>query len=585
MELEISAGERRFTVTAGEDVQTVNIAETQPEMGVFQYQVSVCFSGGTDRSVTLAWEEPMRGVPGFWSPKAGRDRGLRQWWAANENRSSFLDGAPVMALFGQGGENYRTVSLSEAVLPTLLTACVDDFAERDALRLTARLFFEDPPAGNAAVFELRVDARAVPLAEAVNAAARRWEHFYPPKKERPGETAGDYPLYSTWYAYHQHPTQAALEKDLDLAAELGFRALIIDDGWSYAGEGTGDYRFSGTWEPDAEKFPDLAAFIKRAHALGVQVALWLALPFAGAEDPSFLRFSENLLCTDDRMKAGVPDPRWPEVRTFFTDTCADLLRRYGIDGFKLDFLTDFQRQTEVPFSPGMDCETPRAGAEKLLDALSALPGAPFVEFRQYYIGPAAVRYCDLLRVCDCAFDPVTNRIGIVDLRMLGYPPAVHADMLLWSLAETPQTVAAILLNTLFAAPQISVPLSKLPETHLRVLKTYLGYWTAHRELLLHGRISVCCPETNYPCVWAEDEALRITALYAPYPATFTGKPTDLWNAANETAVLLEAKTSGTAAIYDCFGEKIRSAAFAAGAVSLTIPRGGRAEIRVRSSEF
>jgi preprotein translocase subunit Sec63 len=35
-----------------------------------------------------------------------------------------------------------------------------------------------------------------------------------------------------------------------------------------------------------------------------------------------------------------------------------------------------------------------------------------------------------------AYDALTNRIGIVDLRLMGYPIAVHSDMLFWSKKES-----------------------------------------------------------------------------------------------------------------------------------------------------
>ena len=582
-ELTVPAGDRQFTVAVGSAVTDAAILQTEGTGSVSVYKVRLSFANVCgDCAVSMLWREPMKGVVGYWSPSAGRSRELHQWWAANTQSSYLAEGAPVIALFRQGGQNYRTVALSEAVCKTKLSVCVNDFAERESLDLRVRIFEEEAPPATDFTFYLRIDKSARNLARCVCDVGAWWERFYPPRYRPTAEDACAAPLLSSWYACHQHPTQNILEKELPLAAEIGFGATIVDDGWSYPGTGTGNYSSCGTWLPDGDKFPDMAAFAAKAKQHDVAPALWFPLPFMGVDDPHFPDFRARMIAVDDFLRAGILDVRVPSVREFLVDTLAGLCETYGLCGLKLDFLNDLTRPAPAPTAL-CDCATTTEGLQKLLAALDEALKIPardrLLEYRQYYLGPAVTRHCNMLRVCDCAFDVISNRLGVVDLRMLRYPLAVHSDMLLWARDEAPETCAVMLLNVLFAVPQVSVLLQYAPPEQLAVLRRFLGYWNAHRELLLFGPLTVYEPEANYTMVSAEDEALRVTALYSPRPFTYDGKAADAFNATATDNLLFTAEVPGTVTCFDCFGNETARFSFAPGAVSMTIPRGGMAQLR------
>ncbi|MBQ6067445.1 MAG: alpha-galactosidase [Clostridia bacterium] len=582
-EVQINAGGKRFTVSLGDAVTDAAIIQTENADGVAVYEVRLAFADvGGDCAVCLLWHEPMKGVVGYWSPHAGRAHELHQWWAANTQSSCYADGAPVIALFRQGGRNYRTAALSEAVCKTKLSVCVNDFAERESLDLRARIFEEEAPPASPFTFYLRIDESDRNLSRCVGDAGLWWERFYPPRYRPAATDACAAPLFSSWYACHQHPRQAELEKELPLAAELGFGAMIVDDGWSYPGEGTGDYVNCGTWWPDKDKFPDMAAFAAKAKQHGIAPALWFPLPFVGYDNPDFTRFRDMLLCTDDNMKAGVLDVRCPAVRKYLVDTLSGLCETYVLSGLKLDFLNDLTRPAPAP-TERCDCETTVEGLRKLLAALDEALEIPqrdlLLEYRQYYLGPAVTRHCNMLRIGDCAFDVISNRIGVIDLRMLRYPLAVHSDMLLWARDEAPETCSVMLLNVLFAVPQVSVLLQYAPPEQLAVLRRFLANWNAHRALLLFGELTVYEPEANYTMVSAEDESLRVTALYGPRVFPYDGKAADAWNATATDRLIFTAEVPGTATCFDCFGNQTDRFSFAPGAVSVRIPRGGMAQLR------
>ena len=263
------------------------------------------------------------------------------------------------------------------------------------------------------------------------------------------------------------------------------------------------------------------------------------------------------------------------------------IKDYGIDGLKLDFIDSFARDKNIPVcKPGMDCETVTQAVEKLLDEIirGAVAIKPdfLLEFRQNYVGPIVLKYANMLRVGDCAFDPVTNRIGVADLRMMNRGVAVHSDMLLWSPTETAKNCALQLLNIMFSVPQISVRLKEIPDFQLRMLKRYLEYYRKNYRILTQAPIYVSHPETCYSALSAEDPALtrRITVLYSESAVHADGADTDVWNATGGESVALinEANNRLAITVYDCMHDEIQRINTDSPAIALDIPVGGYANI-------
>ena len=119
---------------------------------------------------------------------------------------------------------------------------------------------------------------------------------------------------------------------------------------------------------------------------------------------------------------------------------------------------------------------------------------------------------------DCAYDAFINRKGIVDLCMLGYPNAVHSDMLYWAKEENILLCARQLLNILFSVPQISVILADSTEEQRSLLEYYIGYWTKNRQLIMHGKFIPEFPEQNYARITAASDSHAITVQYFPFKA-------------------------------------------------------------------
>jgi alpha-galactosidase len=161
----------------------------------------------------------------------------------------------------------------------------------------------------------------------------------------------------------------------------------------------------------------------------------------------------------------------------------------------------------------------------------------------------------MLRVGDCAYEAHTNRIGIADLRLLGYPVAVHADMLFWAPEESLRLCSRQLLNILFAVPQISVILADSTEEQKALIQAYLTYWTENRELLLHGKFCPLFPEQNFTRITVESEDRVIAVLHADLPYTYDGRSCDVFHNGQSDGLVFENPTDETleAEIYLSFG--------------------------------
>ena len=520
-------------------------AEVSPlpcaEEGVSLFRIRVVFPEKMPPPpVKVTRKVPMLGVVAVWTPSARFDRSVER----EPNFSRFHYGAPILAAIGEGDRNRATVSLSDAVNPVELSLFTRDLAFGDVLEYTVTLFAQKTDALLDYETVLRIDERPLPYYETIgDVYARLWK---PAGFVIPEPPAGAFdPLYSTWYNSWQNPRADRLLPDLKAAAGLGFRTVILDDGWQFEGEDGDYYAKCGDWQPAADKFPDFGAFVRGVHAYGMKLMVWFSVPYIGMSSTSFETFRGRYLEVDEFMKAGVLDIRYPEVRAHLIRHYRRFLTDYDIDGFKFDFIGSFGGTPDsIPFDPArMDCETVVDAVQTLLreisDALGPIKPGLLYEYRQGYIGPAISVFGNMLRVGDCPYDAVRNRVGITDLRLLGYPTAVHSDMLVWRPEESLRLCARQLLNVLFGVPQISIRVLEAPEAQRALLRTYIDYWTENRDTLLHGRFCPAQPEHNYPVIRAVGRDKEIAVLHEVRTYTPGELPCDVFLDCFESGLLLE----------------------------------------------
>ena len=402
------------------------------------------------------------------------------------------------------------------------------------------------------------------------------------------------PLYSTWYAFLQDVNADELEKEARLAAALGMKTMILDDGW-HKEKSASFFSATGDWMPVASRFPDFKAHVDAVHRAGLKYMLWLSVPYVGDESKAWGRFKDKILYAHGEKspgRVGVLDPRFSDVREYLMGTYERVVGEWGFDGVKLDFIDQFKIVGEDPALKdgyaGRDYRSvPEAVNRLMKDVLARLKRIKpdvLVEFRQAYMGPAILQYGNMMRAADCPADPCANRKRICDLRLTSGRTAVHSDMLVWSRDETPEGAALPILNALFSTIQYSMVLSKLPPSHAEVVRHWIAFSREHRETLLKGAFRPHHPESGYTWIEGECDSERVTAVYSPetcVPLDAAAKPVFVVNATGAVGLLVDVSCPCEAAVFDVVGRPVATLSLSAGLQRLPVPPSGFARASAR----
>ncbi|MCC3374540.1 glycoside hydrolase family 36 protein [Cohnella sp. REN36] len=498
--------------------------------------------------LTLRWVHSARDVQASWHPAPDRNKSFKADWM-RELRSNATASAPVYALFDANGTNRMTFAFSDALNTVHYTGGIRE--ETAEFQCSVQLFKEAAEPIDAYEAELLVDTRAIPYFDCLSDVRRWWSGMPGYAPAVVPETARR-PMYSTWYSMHQNVTAEEVEAECRIARTLGMEAVIVDDGWQTEDNRRG-YAYTGDWTPCEGKFPDMRRHVEAVHALGMKFLLWFAVPYVGIYSGTWERFKDKLVRFNEGSRAGVLDPRYPEVREFIIATYEEAVRAWDLDGLKLDFVDAFYApEREQPSAvPGRDCVSIPAAVDRLLTAaigrLRSLKPDILIEFRQPYVGPAMRKHGNMFRASDCPYDSIQNRVRTLDIRLLCGETAAHADMVMWHPEEPVESAALQLINLLFSVPQISMRLSALPPAHLRMLRRWLAFWEEHREVLLNGRLEPGNPALSYPTVQAVkgDRAVIVTYHDALVPLR-ADRPVREWTVVNgrqREEVVLEVSAS------------------------------------------
>jgi alpha-galactosidase len=574
-----------FHAGAGEGGPAPETTVDEPEPGVLE--VTVRLAGGRTgvTPLTLDWQSPVGGGIVYWQPDWGQRRHLPAEWASRRS-ISLLRSAPVGCLLDGTDVNVVTWALSET-LHRIEVRREGIREETTKFRGTSVIHV---PAGEAPYeVVLRLDRRAVPYWTALADVAGWWDRQL--GAQPPAPPQGAKATYCTWYSMHQALTATGIERTSALAHELGFRNIIVDDGWQTADTSRG-YWYCGEWEVEPAKMGDLAAHVRAARSAGMAYLLWLAPSLLGKRSPLQARFGDRTLGPLSAGDADILDPRYPEVRAHLTDACLRLLRTTELDGFKLDFLDAWLVADPPPAGPGADVSDVETGVElwlrELHEHLSRERPDVLVEFRQNYTGPRIQQYGNLFRACDCPMDLVDNRTRSLDVRLLLPGRTVHSDPLLWDPAAAPEVAAEHLLGALFSVPQVSVDLAALPAVQREMLSFWLRFMDEHAQTLLYGRIEPTRPDLSYPLVRSRGATELIAAVYGDVPmalGTADGPRATLVNATGAASIVVEVAPGTEVRILSIVDHRGRPVAehprhLEPGLTRLQVPRSGLVEVSV-----
>lgn len=498
------------------------------------------------------------------------------------NHSSLASNMPVYAIFNDNNTNRLTIAADEALRYVDTQVGI---REEGSMMIANFIFFKAKEAPiKEYTLNMLLDPRPVFWANAITDATE----WISQSAGLPPVTAPDAaynPLYSTWYQFHQQVFDKDIEREVEAAAALGMKTIIVDDGWQTDDTNRG-YIYSGDWKVSPRRFPDMAAHVKKVHDAGMKYMLWYAVPFIGFKSEAYPRFEGKYLLKNHEL--GVLDPRFPEVREYLAGIYEKAMKEWDIDGFKLDFIDSFDPIGEDPAIAenyaGRDIKSIPLAVDVLMkdihSRLSAIKPDVLIEFRQAYIGPAIRQYGNMFRPGDCPGDAQGNRQRIANLRLTSGNAAVHADMLEWHFNETPEAAARNIISSIFSVIQYSVMLSDLPEDHGRALKHWLDFSQKHRNTLLRSEFRPYHPESIYPVIEAIAPDERIIAVYDDTSVATVAdatRPAYIINGSGSASIVVENPTKPKAiAVFDTYGNKVAAPKPTAGISRLPIPLAGYA---------
>ena len=472
-------------------------------------------------TLTLSWDLPAVDFHYKWNALCYQNRALDPA-AGTENfvQSKANSGMPVYCLYNLDGINTCTWAISDAVHDTTTGG---SYGNGQFYRCRAEIHGEKIGVVSEYSLALRFDFRRIPYYAALREVSRWWAAMdaYRP---RAVPEAARMPLLSSWYSYNLNLDPDDLEEQCTLARQMGMDTVILDDGWQTDQLECG-YQNNGDWEVCTKKFPDFSAHVKRVQALGMKYLVWFSVPFVGVESRAYRRFKELDMLMPGREGARwfSLDPRFPETRAYLAETYENFVRRYGIDGLKMDFIGSIGFGRDLPDRPDdrRDCVSIGEGVCKLLDdlmaRLRALKPDLLIEFRQRYTGPAMRKHANMFRAVDCPNSIGDNRVRTLDVRLMCGATAVHADPITWHDDDPVESAAMQIIHAIFSVPQISRKMTELTGPHRQMLQRQLAFCREHRDVLQEGELRPLYPHMLYPLVVAKNESKLLAAFYANMP--------------------------------------------------------------------
>lgn len=448
----------------------------------------------------MRFSVPILDMHGYWVPES-RTPSTKIVWVI-ESKSAGQRAFPFIAFF-----NSRQINRLSAGL-TNLTDDARILAKMNQEKCTYDITIEVALGKDSQDFELVIDQRPQVWTDSL----ADWRKALAlPLPEFP-EGAWE-PVFCTWYAVHAAVTQEWVEKNAEVASRLGFRTLIIDDGWCFdvmkrvSPETISTwYEMIGDWFLSEKKFPDFENHRKRVQAMGMKYLLWVAPFLIGAKSELYKQLAD-IVKPEYHEGCYTFDSSRKEAAKLLLGKMKHVIQDYGLDGLKVDFLDYIFPNMEEPRG-----EDTTHFIQELAKTIREVKKDALIEFRQAYATPGMLAYGTQFRAGDVPFDFIDNFHRLAQIRIsVGDGVPVHADPAYWHPQESPVNISRHMIASLAGVPMLSMDLLAISETEQKIIRHWLGFYQAHRETFNYGKWDVTYHQsgTAYAMVSNERESIII----------------------------------------------------------------------------
>lgn len=462
-------------------------------------------------------------------------------------------GVPYISLINRGGENRAAFGVFDQISETSVSGELSEITRCYRFRL------QKPANKDSAAQSIPVDG-CWKETFFVSRAEAAWQEVLQkyvalsdqttqPHKMPVPDHAFD-PVFCTWTAIHHDVSHDWILQNARLAADLGFRTWITDDGWFIEKGRFADYSLVGDWMPSDKKFPDFKEHVRAVQELGFRYILWVA-PFMVGKDSAAARRYPHLLTTGQERERFDNLSAWhDETREIVASLLERLVRDYDLDGLKIDFLDSISIHSVR--REGAHDQTLGSSLYELLknvtQHLLTIKPDLLIEFRNSYTNLASRSYANLYRSSDVPINFTLNRWQAVMMRLLAPDRAVHLDPALWHCDDTDTNVAVHLINLLVSVPMVSIELDQYPQSHIDLIRYWISFYNTHRNTLIHGEFKPVLRLSYIPVVYFIGKTETIIAVYDDLPISLKAITQSIWllNASNQPCVMVQSShMSGT----------------------------------------
>ena len=135
-----------------------------------------------------------------------------------------------------------------------------------------------------------------------------------------------------------HETEAGIDREIDMAADIGAETFLIDAGW-YGPEPNIWYQNVGDWYAGAWLPNDIQPIREYARKKGLRFGLWVEIEAAGAASKLRKEHPDWILTRNGKPIANGRhlDVGNPVVAKWMESEIARLIRKYDLDVFRIDY--------------------------------------------------------------------------------------------------------------------------------------------------------------------------------------------------------------------------------------------------------